>query len=135
MFESETLDVAVSVDFACNKAAGAFTARPICNSQSRVNGGAVGGSLLFADAYLHASACIYRGNYGTAAADGTINMKSDCCALEGEARNLADFIQYIKGQCSKTDCAHTEFDDATRETVFTTSGSDLRLEVRHARRG
>ena len=90
--------------------------------------------MLFADAYLYSSACIYRCNYGTAAADGTINMKSNCCALEGEARNLADFIQSIKGQCSKTDCAHTEFDDAARETVFTTSGSDLRLEVRHARR-
>ena len=135
-FDRHTSDVAVPVDFECPKAAGASTARRICNSQSRVNGGAVGGSLLFADGYLGASASTYRSNYGTVAeADVIIGMKSDRYALEGELRNLGGFIQSVKGQYSRTDYAHTEFDDGAVGTVFKTNGSDLRLEARHARLG
>ena len=135
-FERQTGDVAVPVDIACNKAAGAFSARRICNSQSRVNGGAVGGSLLFADGYLGASASTYRSNYGTVAEpDVTIGMKSDRYALEGEIKNLGGFVQGIKGQYSQTDYAHTEFDAGAVGTVFKSKGSDLRLEARHAKIG
>lgn len=81
-FERQTGNVAVPVDIACNKASGEFTAKRICNSQSRVNGGGVGGSLLFANGYLGASASTYRSNYGTAAeAFVTIGIKSDRFAL------------------------------------------------------
>ena len=135
-FERKTSDVAVPIDFACDKAAGAFTARRICNSQSRVHGGGVGGSLLFANGYLGASASTYRSNYGTVAeADVTIGMKSDRLALEGEIGNLGGFVQSIKGQYSSTDYAHTEFDDGAVGTVFATKGNDLRLEARHAKIG
>ncbi len=135
-FERQTGDVVVPADMACNKASGAFTAQRICNSQSRVNGSGVGGSLLFANGYLGASASTYRSNYGTVAeADVTIGMKSDRYALEGEIRNLGGFLQSIKGQYSQTDYAHTEFDDGAVGTVFKTKGSDFRLEARHAKLG
>ena len=133
-FERQTSDVAVPVDFACNKAAGAFIARRICNSQSRTNGGAVGGSVFFADGYIGASASSYRSNYGTVAeADVTIGMKADRFALEGEMRNLGGFIQSVKGQFSRTDYAHTEFDEGAVGTVFKSKGSDFKLEARHAK--
>ena len=61
-FERQTGNVAVPVDIFCNKASGASTANRICNSQSRVNGGGVDDSLLFANGYLDASASTYRSN-------------------------------------------------------------------------
>ena len=135
-FERKTGDVAVPVDFACDKAAGAFTARRICNSQSRVTGGAVGGSVFFADGYLGLSASTYRSDYGTVAeADVTIGMKSNRFAVEGELRNLGSLIQSVKAQYSRTDYAHTEFTESLAGTLFKNKGNDLRLEVRHAKFG
>ena len=135
-FERKTGDVAVPVDFACDKAAGAFTARRICNSQSRVTGGAVGGSVFFADGYLGLSASTYRSDYGTVAeADVTIGMKSNRFAVEGELRNLGSVIQSVKAQYSRTDYAHTEFEGPDAGTVFKNKGDDFRLEVRHAKFG
>ena len=101
-----------------------------------MRGGAVGGSLLFADGYLGLSASTYRSNYGTVAeADVTIDMKSNRFALEGEVRNLGGFIQSLKGQYSRTDYAHTEFTGTEPGTLFKNKGTDFRLEARHARLG
>ena len=135
-FQRKTSDVAVPVDFACDKAAGAYTARRICNSQSRISGGAVGGSVFFTDGYLGLSASTYRSDYGTVAeADVTIAMKSNRFAIEGELRNLGSVIQSIKAQYSRTDYAHTEFEGPEAGTVFKNKGSDLRVEARHAKLG
>ena len=135
-FERKTGDVAVPVDFACKKAAGAYTARRICNSQSRVTGGAVGGSVFFADGYLGLSASTYRSDYGTVAeADVTIGMKSNRFAVEGELRNLGSLVQSVKAQYSRTDYAYTEFDGSDAGTLFKNKGDDFRLEVRHAKFG
>ena len=135
-FDRKTGDVKVPVQLDCDKATGFSSAWRICNSASTVKGGAVGGSFLFADGYLGASASTYRSNYGTVAEpDVTIGMKSNRFALEGELRNLKGFIQSIKGQYSSTDYAHTEFDGPDAGTVFKSKGSDLRLEARHAKLG
>ena len=135
-FNRQTGDVAVPINIDCNKAAGFTSEKRICNSASKSNGGAVGGSVFFNQGYLGASLSSYRSNYGTVAEpDVTIGMKSDRFALEGEVRNLGGFIQSIKGQFGQTDYAHTEFEDGSPGTVFQTKGSDLRLEVRHAKFG
>ena len=135
-FSRQTGDVAVPINIECNKAAGFTTEKRICNSASKSNGGAVGGSVFFNQGYLGASLSSYRSGYGTVAEpDVTIGMKSDRFALEGEVRNLGGFIQSIKGQFGQTDYAHTEFEGATPGTVFKNKGSDLRLEVRHAKFG
>lgn len=135
-FSRETGDVAVPIDIVCNKTTGTLTEKRICNSASKANGGAVGGSLFFSQGYVGASVSSYRSNYGTVAEPNvTIGMKSDRFALEGEVRNLGGFIQSIKGQYSQTDYAHTEFDGGTPGTLFKTKGSDLRLEARHAKLG
>jgi iron complex outermembrane receptor protein len=135
-FDRQTSDVKVPRDLACTKTAVTTTARRICNSASDVSGGAVGGSVFFADGYLGASASTYRSTYGTVAEDRvTIGMKSDRYALEGELRNLGGPIQSIKGQYSQTDYRHTEFEGSRPGTVFTNKGSDFRLEARHAKVG
>ncbi len=132
----ETGDVKIPVDFFCNKASGAFTARSICNSASKVSSTALGGSMFFDQGYLGASVSGYRSNYGTVAEpDVNIGMKSDRFALEGEVKNLSGWIQSIKGQYSKTDYTHTEFADTVPGTVFKNRGTDLRIEARHARIG
>ena len=135
-FNRQTSDVAVPVDIACNKATGLVIKKRICNSASKSNGGALGGSIFFDQGYLGASVSTYRSNYGTVAdPDVTIGMKSDRFALEGEIRNPGSFVQSIKGHYSKTDYGHTEFEGATPGTVFKNKGSDLRLEAHHASLG
>ena len=139
-FNRQTRDVAVPINIACNKATGLVIEKRICNSASKSNGGALGGSVFFDQGYLGASVSTYRSNYGTVAdPDITIGMKSDRFALEGEWRNLGSnlggLVQSIKGQFSKTDYAHTEFEGVTPGTVFKNKGSDLRVEMRHARFG
>ena len=135
-FNRETGDVAVPISISCDKAAGLVVEKRICNSASKSNGGAVGGSLFFDQGYLGASISTYRSSYGTVAEpDVTIGMKSDRFALEGEVRNVSGFIQSIKGQYGKTDYAHTEFDGAMPGTLFKNKGSELRVEMRHTRLG
>lgn len=135
-FNRETGDVKVPADLACTKGGVNTITNRICNSASKVRGGAVGGSVFFDQGYLGASVSTYRSNYGTVAEDDvTIDMKSDRVALEGEVRNLGGPVQSIKGQLSHTDYMHTEFEGTTPGTVFKNKGSDFRLEARHARFG
>ena len=132
----DTKDVNVPTDIVCDKASGTFTAKRLCNSASKVSSTAVGGSIFFDQGYLGASVSGYRSNYGTVAeADVNIGMKSDRFALEGEVKNLNGLIQSVKGQYSKTDYTHTEFEGTVPGTVFKNRGSDLRVEARHAKLG
>ncbi len=136
VFNRETGDVKVPTDLACSKGGVNTITNRICNSDSKVRGGAAGGSVFFDHGYLGASVSTYRSNYGTVAEDDvTIDMKSNRAALEGEVRNLGGFIQSVKGQLSHTDYEHTEFEGPKPGTVFKNKGSDFRLEGRHARIG
>lgn len=136
VFNRETGDVKVPTDLACSKGGVNTITNRICNSDSKVRGGAAGGSVFFDHGYLGASVSTYRSNYGTVAEDDvTIDMKSNRVALEGEVRNLGGFIQSVKGQLSHTDYEHTEFEGPNPGTVFKNKGSDFRLEARHARIG
>jgi iron complex outermembrane receptor protein len=136
VFNRETGDVKVPTDLACSKGGANTITNRICNSDSKVRGGAAGGSVFFDHGYLGASVSTYRSNYGTVAEDDvTIDMKSNRVALEGEVRNLGGFIQSVKGQLSHTDYEHTEFEGLNPGTVFKNKGSDFRLEARHARIG
>ena len=133
-FNRETGDVKAPADLACSKGGVNVTARSICNSASKVRGGAAGGSVFFEQGYLGASVSTYRSNYGTVAEDNvSIDMKSDRVALEGELRIPGGAIRSVKAQLSQTDYSHTEFEGATPGTVFKNKGSDFRLEARHAR--
>ena len=135
-FDRSTGDVKVPITLACNKTSGFSLTNRICNSDSHVKGGGIGGSVFFDHGYLGAAVSSYRSNYGTVAEpDVTIGMNSNRFALEGEVRNLGGFIQSLKGQYSYTDYVHTEFDAGAPGTVFKNRGSDFRLEARHAKLG
>lgn len=135
-FSRETSDVQVPTALACSKGGvDTFTNR-ICNSDSKIHGGAAGGSVFFGHGYVGASVSTYRNHYGTVAEDNvTIDMKSNRMAVEGELRHLQGFFQSVKGQMGYTDYGHTEFEGSNPGTVFHNKGRDFRLEARHARIG
>ena len=136
VFNRTTGDVNAPVDLTCTKG-GSFTiSRRICNSQSTVRGGAVGGSVFFDQGHIGASVATYRSNYGTVAEDDvTIDMRSNRAALEGEWRIPGGLIRTVKAQISSTDYQHTEFNGPMPGTVFKNKDSDLRIEALHARVG
>ena len=136
VFKRSTGDVAVPIQLPCTRTGAPSLANRICNSAAETNGGAVGGSVFFNQGYLGASASTYRSDYGTVAEDEvTIKMKSNRYALEGELRGLGGLLQSIKGQLSRSEYQHTEFDAGVAGTVFKNAGNDLRLEARHAKLG
>lgn len=126
----------VPIDLPCTQNGVARFARRICNSQSEINGGAVGGSMFFDNGYLGASTATHRNDYGVASEDETtISMRSDNFAIEGEARSLRGWFTEVKGRLGRSDYRHTEFEAGAPGTVFGNRGTDLRLEARHARVG
>ena len=136
VFGRKTEDVSVPINLACTNASSPAVQNKICNSAATASGGAVGGSVFFNQGYVGLSASDFRSNYGTVAEDTvTIEMQSRRFAIEGEARGLGGFLQSIKAQASRSDYQHTEFDGNTAGTVFKNSGSDLRVQARHAKLG
>jgi len=120
----------------CSKPGSPALANKICNSASQSRGGALGGSVFFSQGYLGASVSQFKSNYGTVAEDDvTIGMQSNRYALEGEVRGLGGLLQSVKGQLGRTVYEHTEFERAVTGTVFKSSGTDLRLQARHAKLG
>ena len=105
----------------------------VVNSASRVNGGAVGGSLVWDRGYLGASVDIYRNDYGIVVEDDiTIEMRREKFALAGEVRMPNGFITTLRGQAAHTDYQHREIEgDGSVGTTFETRGSDARVEAVH----
>ena len=135
VFSRSSGNVSVPADLACSKPGAPALARKICNSAADTHGGALGGSVFFDKGYLGASLSTFKTNYGTVAEDEvTIDMRSHRFALEGEVK-LGGVLQSVKGQFSRTDYRHTEFEGADVGTVFKNKGNDLRLEARHAKLG
>ena len=96
----------------------------------------MGGSLFFDRGYLGASVSDFGTEYGSVAEDEVrLDQRSRRVALQGEMRGLRGPLQSVKAQASHTDYRHTESDAGVPGTVFRTTGSDLRLEARHARIG
>ncbi len=134
-FYRDTGDVKVPLSLACARPGSPLLQNRICNSASRSDGGALGGTLFFDQGYIGASVSTLRSKYGTVAEDDvSIDMRSNRYALEGEWRPknvLGDFFTALHGKLSHTDYRHTEFEGTTPGTVFANQGNDLRLEARH----
>ncbi len=134
-FSRSAGDVRAPVTLACTKSGVTTLARRVCNSDSEVRGGAVGGSVFFDQGFLGASVSRYRSDYGTVAEDEvTIGMKSTRKAVEGQLRNVGP-LQSLKFQAGHTDYRHTEFDAGAPGTVFSNKGADVRIEARHGKLG
>jgi iron complex outermembrane receptor protein len=129
-------DTRVPAELPCTQGDATVLARRLCNSDGHSGGGAVGGSLFFDRGYIGASVSEFANEYGSVAEDEVrLDQRSRRVALQGELRGLRGPLQSLKAQASHTDYRHTEFDAGVPGTVFRTSGSDLRLEARHARIG
>lgn len=128
-------EVSAPASLPCSKPGAPSLARKICNSAADSYGAALGGSVFFDKGYLGASLSTFKNNYGTVAEDEvTIDMRSHRFAMEGEVK-LGGVLQSIKGQFSRTDYQHSEFEGADVGTVFKNKGNDLRLEARHTKLG
>jgi len=132
-FNRASDDVKVPIELACSKPGSPSLAWRMCNSASRSEGGAVGGTLFFDQGWIGASVSTYTSTYGTVAEDDvTIGMKSNRYALEGEWRLAGDsFFSTLRGKLSHSDYRHTEYAGGVAGTTFTNQGNDLRLEARH----
>lgn len=129
-------DTRVPAGLPCTQGDATVLARRLCNSDGHSGGGAVGGSLFFDRGYIGASVSEFANEYGSVAEDEVrLDQRSRRVALQGELRGLRGPLQSLKAQASHTDYRHTEFDAGVPGTVFRTTGSDLRLEARHARIG
>lgn len=129
-------DTRVPAGLTCTQGGATVLARRLCNSDGHTGGGAVGGSLFFDRGYVGASVSEFGTEYGSVAEDEVrLDQRSRRVALQGELRGLRGLLQSVKAQASHTDYRHTEFDAGVPGTVFRTTGSDLRLEARHARIG
>ncbi len=136
VFSRSTQDVAVPVALACTKPGSPALDSKICNSAALTQGGALGGSVFFDQAYVGASVSEYRSDYGTVAEDEvTIGMKTTRYSLAGEYKRPLGVLQSVKGQFSRSEYQHTEFEGGSPGTVFKNVGNDLRLEARHAKLG
>jgi iron complex outermembrane receptor protein len=108
-------------------------ARRICNSDAEAEGGAMGGSVFFADGYLGLSASDHRSDYGSVAEEEVrIGLRSRRYAMEGEWRAGAGLLRSLHWKAGHTDYGHTEFDAGLAGTVFGLRGNELRIEARHA---
>lgn len=135
-FHRDAGDTAVPATLACTQPGAPALANRICNSKARSHGGAVGGTVFFAQGYLGLSADTYRSTYGTVAEDEvSIGMQSSHYALEGEVRGLTGPLVSIKARLGHSNYQHTEFEAGAPGTVFRNSGNDLRVEARHAQIG
>ena len=109
------------------KPVAAPSASRICNSASRGDGGAVGGTLFFDQGYLGASASTYRSDYGTVAEDDvTIDMQLQPLCARGRMARPRRLLHRRHGKFSHTDYRHTEFEGPrpapSSPTRATTSG-------------
>ncbi|MFD0667127.1 TonB-dependent receptor [Ramlibacter sp. MAHUQ-53] len=131
-FSRHAGEVRVPAALDCEQAGAARTARRICNSQARADGGAIGGTAFFERGQLGASVASYRSGYGSPAEDEvTVGMRSDRYAFDGQWRPAAGLVEQVRVQGSRTEYRHTEFDAGAPGTVFRNDGSDLRVEARH----
>jgi iron complex outermembrane recepter protein len=106
----------------------------LCNSQADTTGGALGGSLLFANGYLGASLQNTQQHYGSAAEDEvTLKMTSSRFKLEGEQRHLTalgGLVKEISGHLVRHSYQHQELGAGTLGTTFKNQGQEAKLQAR-----
>jgi iron complex outermembrane receptor protein len=104
------------------------------NSESRAQGGAVGAGWVDQRGHAGISLDTYRNDYGvTVEPDVLIRMQRDRLAFSAERRQLGGFIDGVSAQLSHTEYRHEEVEGSGEVgTRFDSTGTDLRLEMRHA---
>ncbi len=120
-------------DYAVPASAG--LGRRIRNSASHSKGGALGGTLHFADGYLGVTQSDTQMRYGTVAEpDVTIEMQQRRTGIESEIR-AAGWLETASLKVWRTRYEHVELEGGATGTTFGSTGRDLRLELRHRELG
>lgn len=110
------------------------SATHIRNSAADSHGGALGGSVFFANGYAGVSVDDYRNHYGvTVEPDVKIKMQRQRLATAGEWHDENALVRRIRWQLSRTNYEHAEI-EGTGEvgTTFKSRGTEARVEVEHA---
>jgi iron complex outermembrane receptor protein len=103
-----------------------------CNSSSRSEGGAVGGSATWEHGYLGFSLGSFRSNYGTVIEpDVRIDMHNNTWNLAGEVGDLGGILGSVRLKLGHSDYSHTEFNAGLAQTTFTNKGYEGRVEITH----
>jgi iron complex outermembrane recepter protein len=105
----------------------------IVNSASRAKGGALGGSWVWDQGFVGASADTYRNDYGIVAEDDVgIRMKRDKLALAAELRSPQGPFTSVRAQVAHTRYQHEEVaGNGAVGTTFKSKGTDARVEATH----
>jgi iron complex outermembrane receptor protein len=104
------------------------------NSESEAQGGSLGAGWVDPLGHAGFSLDTYRNDYGvTVEPDVLIRMKRDRAGFSAERRKLGGFIDGVSMRLSYTDYQHEEVEgNGEVGTTFNSTGTDLRLELRHA---
>ncbi|CAD5372419.1 Membrane receptor protein [Rubrivivax sp. A210] len=107
------------------------------NSASRTRGGALGGTLFLGAGRIGLSLDTYDSRYGVVAEpDITISMRRHRLGLAGELRDLGGPLKALRFNANHSDYQHQEIEgDGAVGTVFTSQGSELRIEAEHGALG
>lgn len=108
--------------------------RRVRNSTSRSQGGALGGGWVSEQGHLGVSLETLQQRYGvTVEPDVFIRLQRQRLALSGEQRAMTGWLQQVSVSASHTRYEHEEVEGSGEVgTTFSSRGSDLRLELRHA---
>jgi iron complex outermembrane receptor protein len=105
----------------------------LVNSNASSEGGALGASLTFDDAYAGISYSGFRNNYGTVADPAVrADMQSDRWDFGSEIRELGNVIERIKFKLAHTDYQHQEIESGAVGTTFKNRGLEGSFEAGHA---
>lgn len=108
----------------------------LTNSQGQTDGGALGGSLVWANGYTGVSVSQFNSDYGTVAEpDVTIRLRQTKGDLAGEVRDISPFIQTVRYKLTYADYEHKEIELGAVATLFKTSGVNGRADILHGKVG
>jgi len=104
------------------------------NSAATTRGGAIGASVFFGKSRVGLSLDTYDSTYGTVVEpDVVIKMKRDHVGVDSEFKDLGGAFNSVRLQFNQTRYQHQEVDSAgVVGTTFKTSGTELRIEAKHA---
>jgi iron complex outermembrane receptor protein len=107
------------------------------NSQGASEAYGIGGSAILGDrGFLGVSYGEFKTNYGTVAEESvTIDLEQKTWNVAGELRDTIPGLNALRVKYANTDYQHTEFEGTEPDTVFKSSGYNLRVEGLHVKIG
>ncbi len=133
-FSRQTADLRVPEHVPLQDGLALDATRRVRNSSASARGGALGGTLFFANGRVGLAADTYDSTYGVVAEpDITIRMKRDHLGLAAEWAAASGAIRALRVNANLSDYVHEEIEGSGAVgTRFASRGQELRLEAEHA---